>query len=377
MLKARRIFSIVASIAVGASTLVFGATTANAATCNEYKIVFQGAITGPYAQTGLGEWNGVRLAIRKYNEAKPKVKIKAAYIDTQASGEQSPALAQAMVNDPCVLGIVGGMYSGETAAALPIYLAAGMPVISPSATRVSLPDIGGDVFHRIVANDDVQGPGMAKLALSAKSNAKVFVVDDQTAYGLGLADIIRKKLGKSKVGDDAVTEGTTNFSSVVTKVKKSKANVVVYAGYYPEAAKFIKQLRDNPATKDVAFVSGDGVLDLEFVKLAKKYAEGALMTAPSLDMATASPELTAEYKKAFNSAPRIYTLEAYNATYFFLEGIKAGNVSKAKLNNFINKTTVKGVGYDMKFTSRGEPAVKNMFAWTITNGKIVGKGLIK
>jgi branched-chain amino acid transport system substrate-binding protein len=101
------------------------------------------------------------------------------------------------------------------------------------------------------------------------------------------------------------------------------------------------------------------------------------MTAPSLDMATASPELTAEYKKAFNSAPRIYTLEAYNATYFFLEGIKAGNVSKAKLNNFINKTTVKGVGYDMKFTSRGEPSVKNMFAWTITNGKIVGKGLIK
>jgi branched-chain amino acid transport system substrate-binding protein len=371
----RRTTALVASLAIAVSTAIIGVAPANAATCGEYKIVFQGAITGPYAQTGIGEWNGLRLAIRKYNAAKPKVKIKAAYIDTQASGDQSPALAQQMVNDACVLGIVGGMYSGETAAALPIYLAAGLPVISPSATRVNLPDVGGDVFHRIVANDDVQGPAMAKLALKT-ANAKVFVVDDQTAYGLGLAQIIRKKLGKSKVGDDSVTEGTTNFSSVVTKVKKAKANVVVYAGYYPEAAKFIKQLRDNPATKNVTFVSGDGVLDLEYIKLAKKYAEGTLMTAPSLDMAAADPKLTAEYKSAFGSAPRIYTLEAYNATLFFLEGVKKGNTTRAKLLNFINKSTVQGVGYKMKFTSRGEPSTKNMFAWTIKNGKIVGLGKI-
>jgi len=369
----KRSIGIAASVAVAFATFVAPAQAAPVGCDGDLKLVFQGALTGGAAQTGIGEYNGFRLAVLQYNEKRGSgPKVEPAYIDTQASGAQSPALALATVNDPCVIGIVGGMYSGETRAALPIYLKAGMPVISPSATNPTLPTVGGDVFHRVVANDLVQGPAMAKIA--KREGKRVFVVDDQTTYGKGLADIIRKEIKSIVVGKDSVTEGTTNFSSVVAKVKNAKADVVVYAGYYPEASKFVKQLRDNAATKNVKFVAGDGVLDDEFILLAGKYANGVLMTAPAYFLGAADKQLAATYKKEYGTAPRIYTLEAYNAAYFFLEAIKKGNTDKPTILKFINENSVKGIGTTMKFDAQGEPSKKFINEFTVKAGKIAYVG---
>jgi branched-chain amino acid transport system substrate-binding protein len=366
----KRTIGVAASVAVAFATFVAPVQAAPADCDGDIKLVFQGGLTGGAAQTGIGEYNGFRLAILQYNEKKtasqPKVEV--ASIDTQASGSQSPALALKTVNDPCVVGVVGGMYSGETAAALPYYLKAGLPVISPSATNPTLPSVGGDVFHRVVANDLVQGPAMAIIA--KREGKKIFVVDDQTTYGKGLSDIIKKDVKATLVGKDSVTEGTTNFTSVVAKVKKAGADVVVYAGYYPEASKFIKQLRDNPATKNVKFVSGDGVLDDEYILLAGKYANNTYLTAPAYFLGAADKALTATYKKEYGVNPRIYTLEAYNATLFFLEAIKAGNTDKPSILKFINTKSVKGIGTTMKFDKAGEPSKKFINEFTVKNGKI-------
>ncbi|MFZ9212605.1 MAG: ABC transporter substrate-binding protein, partial [Candidatus Nanopelagicales bacterium] len=161
----KRSIGIAASVAVAFATFVAPAQAAPAGCSGDLKLVFQGGLTGPAAQTGIGEYNGFKLAVLQYNEKRGSApKVEPTFIDTQADPAQSPALALATVNDPCAIGVVGGMYSGETRAALPIYLKGGMPVISPSATNATLPTVGGDVFHRVVANDDVQGPALAKLA---------------------------------------------------------------------------------------------------------------------------------------------------------------------------------------------------------------------
>ena len=206
----------------------------------------------------------------------------------------------------------------------------------------------------------------------------MFIVDDQTTYGKDLATTVKKKLAKAKqVGSDSVTEGTTNFSSVVAKVKKSGANTVFYGGYYPEASKFVKQLRDNAATKNVKFIAGDGVLDNEYIKLAKTNAEGTSMTAPYIPMERADKALTAIYKKEFGVAPAVYTLEAYNAAGFFLSAVKAGNTERVAILDYINKTSYKGVGQTLKFDAKGEPAVKVMNEFIVKKGKIEYVGAIK
>ena len=364
----RKLLALATSTVMAIGVTVAVAPSANAACAGNYKLYFQGALTGPAAETGINEYNGVKLAIKDYNKS-ASVKVDADAIDTQASGAQSPALAAKVVADECALGVIGGMYSGETLAAVPVYDGGGVPVISPSATNPALTN-KSPVFHRVVANDLVQGPALAKIA--ARVGKKIFVVDDATPYGKGLAKIVKLNLKSSQLaGTDAVTEGTTNFSSVVSKVKSSKADVVFYGGYYPEASIFIKALRDNPATKNVKFVAGDGVLDAEFVKLAGKNANGAYLTAPGLPMNTAAPKLYKAYKAEYNKEPGLYTLEAYNAAYFFLEAIKKGNTTRASINKFIDDEVVKGVGMTMSFGPSGDSESIVMNEYTIKNGKVV------
>jgi branched-chain amino acid transport system substrate-binding protein len=373
----KRSIGVAASVAVAFATFVAPAQAASAACDGDLKLVFQGALTGDEAQTGIGEYNGFKLAVLQYNEKRGSArKVEPTFIDTQASSTQSPGLALATVNDPCVVGVVGGMYSGETRAALPTYLKAGLPVISPSATAEDLPSVGKQVFHRVVANDGVQGPALARLAKN-QPGAKVFVVDDTTPYGKPLAAVISKNLGKTQVGKDSVAKGATNFSSVVAKIKAKGANVVVYAGYYTDASKFVKQLRDNAATKNVKFISGDGVLDQQYIVLAKKNAEGTSLTAPYIPMERADKALTATYKKEFGVAPRVYTLEAYNAAGFFLSGVKAGKINSADMLKYIKSTTYKGVGQTIAFDKDGEPKNKIMNEFIVKNGKIEYVGAIK
>ena len=364
----KKVLALASSVAMMVGVTVAVAPSAHAACAGNFKLYFQGALTGPYAETGINENNGVKLAIKDYNKT-ATVKIDADAIDTEASGSKSPALAAKVVADDCALGVIGGMYSGETLAAVPVYEGGGVPVISPSATNPALTN-KSPVFHRVVANDLVQGPALATIA--KRVGKKIFVVDDATPYGKGLAKIVKLNLSKAQLaGTDAVTEGTTNFSSVVSKVKAAKADTVFYGGYYPEAAIFIKALRDNPATKNVKFVAGDGVLDGEYIKLAGKNAEGSFLTAPGLPMKTAAPKLYKAYKAEFNREPGLYTLEAYNATWFFLQAIKAGNTTRASINKFIDDEVIKGVGMTMSFGPSGDSETIVMNEYTIKNGQMV------
>jgi branched-chain amino acid transport system substrate-binding protein len=364
----KKIISIVSATALAVGLTVAAAPSAFAACAGDLKIYFQGALTGPAAETGINEANGVKLAIDKYNATKPKTKIAYDAIDTQASPAQSPALAAKVVADECAIAVVGGMYSGETAAAVPIYEGGKVPVVSPSATSPTLTS-KSDYFHRVVGSDLVQGPALAQIAIGLKS--KLFVVDDATTYGKGLANIVKKNAPKIIVGSDGVTEGTTNFTSVVAKVAKSKATAVFYGGYYPEAAIFVKALRDNPATKNVKFIAGDGVLDGEYIKLAKRNAEGTYLTAPGEPMDKVAPALAAEYKKKFNRDHGLYTLEAYNATYVLLQGIKAGKTTRQSLADWLDTAVVKAIGTTISFAATGDPDKIVMNQYTIKNGKMV------
>ena len=54
--------------------------------------------------------------------------------DTGGAPEAGAAVANKMVTDPTVVAIAGHIFSGSTAAAMPIYEKAGFPMMSPSAT---------------------------------------------------------------------------------------------------------------------------------------------------------------------------------------------------------------------------------------------------
>ena len=366
-------------VAFASALIVAGSSAASIAPASAetvLKIAYQGPLTGPEAQTGTDGIRGVKLALKIYNASKPKIKVEAYEGDDQGDDALGKTVGAGIAADPAVVGVLTA-YSGPTIAALPSYKAAGIVIVSPSATRVGLtdpasPSYGAPVFHRIVSNDDLQGPALARTATTGVKNPTVFMVSDQSSYSEGLFASTKAALGTALEGSDKAAKGTTDFSATISKVKAAKANIVIYTGYYADGAKFLKQLRDK--NYKGVFAAGDGVLNSEFPKLAgKRQSEGVRLTAPIVPLEVASPKLTADFKKEFGAAPGVYTTEAFTATNMILEAITKGKTSRADILAYIKAIKYKNVaGVTISFNEFGDLSGSGLM-----NSFVVKSGVIK
>lgn len=374
---------------VSAAALVFGATAASTtgaqAANKTYTIAYQGPLSGGEASTGIDEINAVKYAAKVFMAKNKGITIKVVAVDDQGDPAVASTVAPGTGSNKNIIGLVGAAYSGATIASLPYYKAGGLAMISPSATRVSLtdpasPDFGGPVFHRVVGKDDLQGPALAKYATAGVSNAKVFVFDDQSAYAVPLRGYVEaglKKVAGATVvgGGDSVPNTTTDFSPTIAKIKTSGATVVIYTGYYSQAAVFIKQLRDSGST--AIFAGGDGVFNQEFPKLAGAAAEGSRVTGVG-GLAGISAKLEADFKKQMGVSSGVYSVESFDAANIFLEGIKAGKTTRAAMLKWVKAYSGKSVsGNTIKFDSNGDISYGLFAGFTSKAGVLVNTGIIK
>ena len=375
---------------VSAAALVFGVavsqTTASAATkATVVTLGYQGPLSGGEASTGTDEQNAVKYAIKLFNaKNKGKYEVKLVSIDDQGDPAVAGTVAPGIGSNKSIIGVVGPAYSGATIASLPYYKAGGLTLISPSATRVSLtdsasPDFGGPVFHRVVGKDDLQGPALAKYATQGVSNAKVFVFDDQSSYGVPLAGYVtsglKKVAGASVVGTDSVPNTTTDFSPTIAKIKTSGATVVIYTGYYSQAAVFIKQLRDSGSK--AIFAGGDGVFNQQFPVLAGAAAEGSRVTGVG-GLSGVSAALEADFKKQMGVSSGVYSVESMDAANIFLQGIAKGNTTRAKMLAWVKAYNGKSLsGNTIKFSANGDISYGLFAGFTSKAGVLVNTGIVK
>jgi branched-chain amino acid transport system substrate-binding protein len=334
-----------------------------------YEIAYFGALTGSSANLGVNIEQGAELAVDQYNDKNGANCITMKKFDSQGDPSVAPGLARSLVADNKIIGIVGPPFSGESEAADPIFDQAGIPLITPSATRVSLSSHGWKVFHRAVANDGSQGPAAASYMKSVLKADKVFVADDQSAYGAGLADAVKQTLGSAVVGTDktAADGKQTDFSATVQKVVASGATAFFYGGYYQNAGLLRKQL--TAAGWKGTQVGGDGVDDPGFAKAAgNDAAAGSIVTCPCSPASKAGGTFVADYKKKWNVDAGTYSDVAYDAANMFLKGLDAGNTTPDKMNAFVNSLTYTGVANTYKFTSTGELDPQYIKVWAFKFG---------
>jgi len=334
-----------------------------------FEIAYFGALTGSSANLGVNIEQGAELAVVQYNDKNGKDCITIKKFDSQGDPAVAPGLARQLVTDSKIIGIVGPPFSGESEAADPIFDSAGIPLITPSATRVSLSSHGWKVFHRAVANDGAQGPAAANYIKNILKADKVFVADDQSAYGAGLADAVKTTLGSAVAGTDKTgADGKqTDFSATVQKVVSSGAGAFFYGGYYQNAGLLRKQL--TAAGWKGTMVAGDGVDDPGFAKAAgNDSATGSIVTCPCSPASKAGGSFVADYKAKWNTDAGTYSDVAFDAANIFLKGIDAGNTTPDKMLAYVNSVNYTGVANTYKFTSTGELDPGSIKVWAFKFG---------
>lgn len=331
-----------------------------------YELAYFGALTGSAANLGVNIEQGAELAVKQYNTKNGANCITIKKFDSQGDAGVAPGLARTIVTEPKLVGVVGLPFSGESEAAEPILDQAGIPSITPSATRPSLSTHGWKVFHRAVANDSFQGPGAASYIKNILKATKVFVADDQSAYGAGLADVVKSTLGSAVAGTDKTAgDGKqTDFSATVQKIVGSGATAFFYGGYYQNAGLLRKQL--SAAGWKGVQIGGDGVSDPGFAKAAgNAAAAGSIVTCPCSPASKAGGTFVADYKTAWNVDAGTYSDVAYDAANIFLKGIDAGNTTPEKMNTYLSTVNYAGIANTYKFTSVGEldPSLVKVWAF--------------
>ena len=171
----------------------------SAAALPPVKIGAAGPYSGDLSKIGLDGLNAIKMAVEEANAAGGVRGRKIEIVEADDAGDSSKAIlvAEKLAMDRAVLGVVGPMNSSTVEAALPTYQRAGLPIISQSATKPSLTEMGYKVMHRICPRDDAQGPRRPFVVdvLKAKN---VYIIDDKTAYGQGLSDEVEAALKASE-----------------------------------------------------------------------------------------------------------------------------------------------------------------------------------
>jgi branched-chain amino acid transport system substrate-binding protein len=356
------------------------ATTASgggASSGTTLKLGFFGALTGANAQLGINIENGEKLALSQYNATNPSVKVTIDPFDSQGEPSQANNGATKLINDK-VVAVIGPAFSGESAAANPIFESAGIPNVSASATNVKLAQNGWKFYHRVLAADDAQGKGDADYLVKTLKLKTLAVIDDSSVYGQPLANVLRTNVssdGGQIVLNDHIDPKGADYGSTVNKIVASKAAGVFFGGYYDAAGRLVNQLRSD-GYKGV-FMSGDGSEDPHFIKDAGGApAENAYLSSASAD-ATKLPSAQAfvsAYRAAYGTPPEIYSGEAYDATNFVLAAIKSGATTPSAINNYLASSSYTGVTKTIKFLPNGNVSGGTIYVFQVKNGQIVQIG---
>lgn len=349
-----------------------------------YYLGYQGPITGPEAIIGIDQMNAVKYAIKKFNLENPNIQVKLVEIDDQGDPAIAIKVAPAVGGNNLVLGIVGPAYSASTITSLPYYKAGGLTLISPSATRISLTnpasaDFGGPIFHRMSSSDAKQGSSLTDLALTDVTAPKIFLVDDRSSYGVDLASYVKSSIfsvaGATLVGTASVFSTETDLLPTIAKIKATGANVVIYLGYFPQAAILVRQLRESGSK--AIFASGDGVLVPEFIKLAGNSSEGARITGVA-GLADVSQSEESNYVKLMGSSSGYYAVESIDATNIYLSGILAGATTREKMLAYVKKYSGVSVkGNSIRFTTTGDLATDSFTKFQVIGGVFKAMGQVQ
>lgn len=373
-------------VVLGAASLVLTAcgsssTSGSSSGGTTVKLGFMGDLTGPNKALGINIRNGEKLAIDQYNATNPATKITLVEYDSQGDKAQATSLAPKAIDDG-IVGLVGPAFSGETAATGSIWQEAGVPFISASATRVSLATSGWSMFHRVLADDGFQAPGLANTIIKGMAAKKVAVIDDASDYGKGLADAVATALTAGGVAvpvhESVAATGTVvpNYSSTITKIKGAGVDAVFYGGYYAQAGPFAKQLKDGGVT--ATFVSGDGTLDPAFITGAGPAAEGAVLSCACALINNAATGTAKtfydDYKTAFGAEPGTYSPEGYDAATAFIMAIKAGKTDRKGIADFVSTVNFAGVSKQIEFETNGNIKGGTILIYQVKSGQIVELG---
>jgi branched-chain amino acid transport system substrate-binding protein len=331
-------------------------------------------LSGEVASYGQKAKRGLELAVEERN-AKGGLLGRVISIDFQDDRNDKKDAVSIMTKFatidklPVVFGSAG---SGCTMAIAPIATRNRVVLVSPVSSSAQLSTDGGPFFFRTVPADDVQAELLANW-VHAAGKRRVVVIFTNNSWGKPLADGFSARfqvLGGEVVTSEGVAEGTSDFRTLLAKVKTLRGVDAIVSPTYPkEGGIFVKQFKEARLT--LPLFGGDNWGSPEFRTIAGSAAEGVYYTAPAESKSPAFADFAARYHAKYGEDPDVFGAYSYDAAAAVFKAVEATqNLDPVGLRDALHKVSFMGVSGEIAFRAdSGDLRSEAYSRKTITNGQ--------
>lgn len=337
-------------------------------------------LSGFQANGGQTVLGGVRLRAEQMNVAGGLLgrRIVVEALDDEADSDVALSVAEAIAGEVAsgkeVLGLIGHYNSGQTLAAMEVYKNLAMPVITPTASNVSLTQRGYTNFFRVNATDATQGRVDAEFlanTLGAKRVAVAHLADD---YGTGLRDMLVQnldRLGVEIAADIVVEEAAERHDAAVARIREVQPDAVFLASYETEGYVLLPQLREAGIT--IPFMAGDACFLSALIDESGDAAEGAYVSGFTPSPSTVvDAKWTSQYQAVEQRNPDTYSVVGYMAMDALIRGAQAKkSLDPAKVIEGIRGLDYDGLAGRISYDANGDLREQHVYVFQVRDGEFV------
>lgn len=341
---------------IGIAALAFAGMATMAQAQKEIKIGVIYDYTGPFAAGGSkAAAIGTKIAIDMINEkgGVEGYKIKPIYADAQSKAEVAINEATRLLDQEKV-DLIMGVYSSAHCVPMAQKVDAAKKFMWANVCVASSVFKGKNlthVFRAQVHSDQFGEASCAFLNEHAKAklkkdpkDLKVAIIHEDGPYGSGVAagnEAVCKKYGMQVVLKEGYSATAPDLSSLVTKLRRARADVILHTGYNPDITLFWRQAREQ-GLKWAALI-GHGAGYGQFDKLKAAFGKEAEyiynvdpVAAQLLDPKTLKPglgDLTKEMIKRYKAETKAtvvppHTSMGFNQSWIFFTDVLPRAIKK-------------------------------------------------
>ena len=328
------------------------------------KIAVAGPMTGDNAEYGIGFANAAKLMAEKWNSEKGGVhvgdetyKIEIVEYDDKSDSDEAAIIAENIVSDPDIWGVIGHFASGICMVAAPTYQDAQYINISPTSSHADYSGIGDYIFRNntVITVETATG---ADIAINDLGGQNIGVLSIDTEWGVSAGDAMEaniEALGGNFVLRQEVSESAVDFATEIANFRDANVDVIMVAGMYGTLAPFAVACKNSGY--DVRLVGCSNAYTDNLLSIAGDAAEG--IYAPVSFFAgnpdPAVQEYVQAYTDAYGTAPSALTTQAYDSVGILLEAIeRAGVLDREAVKDAMYETDYQGMSGYTTFDEIGD-----------------------
>jgi branched-chain amino acid transport system substrate-binding protein len=344
-------------LAAAAATL---AAVGTAQAQDTIKIGLIQPLTGSVAYNGTTDVNGSKLAAEERN-AKGGVlgkQVELVIEDGACKPAQSVNAAEKLIQRDKVVALSGAFCSSATLAVMPVAANYKMPLVTGVSSAADLTEKGNRWFFRATETDALLAKSFAKVLYEEMKLRKVAYIGVNDDWGRGGVEQFEKQmtaLGAKTVMKEYFDHGTTDFYTILTKLRASGADGVFVAAETQDGSILVKQKAEFGLETRVFGVGSWATAD--FLKLTGAASNGIYAAVPyAATMTTPKNKGFVEaYEAKYGEMPGKYSAAGYNATNIIMDAVeRAGSTDPAKIRDAIAATDYEGPNGKFRFDEKGQ-----------------------